>query len=188
MGSIYLCHVNFSSVTFGIGVMTNDWWCHDETESLLWCTHGWAARHALVSRLIVVIHYETILRCYLLWTFSQNISLHFVSICRDILSKSIFHIYQIPSHELASISSLGVTCLSTLKRLYLNLGTRFKGGRLWHPRCLFRFMLGDLSKSRMLSKNFYFSIASISFYQVTCEGFTNFWISSISGKAEFGVC
>ena len=52
----------------------NDWWCwcRDETESLLWCTHGWAARHALVSRLIVVIHYETILMCYLLWTFSQS--------------------------------------------------------------------------------------------------------------------
>jgi hypothetical protein len=72
MGSIYLCHVNFSLVTFGNGVMTNDWWCRDETESLLWCTHGWAARHALVSRLIVVIHYETMLMCYLLWTFSQS--------------------------------------------------------------------------------------------------------------------
>ena len=64
MGSIYLCHVNFSLVTFGNGVMTNDWWCRDETESLLWCTHGWVARHALVSWLIVVIHYETILMCY----------------------------------------------------------------------------------------------------------------------------
>jgi hypothetical protein len=70
MGSIYLCHVNFSLVTFGNGVMTNDWWCRDEIESLLWCTHGWAARHALVSRSIVVIHYETIPMCYLLWTFS----------------------------------------------------------------------------------------------------------------------
>jgi hypothetical protein len=51
----------------------NDLWCRDETESLLWaCTHGWAARHALVSRLIVVIHYETILMCYLLWIFSQS--------------------------------------------------------------------------------------------------------------------
>jgi hypothetical protein len=72
MGSIYLCHVKFSSVTFGNGVMTNDRWCRDETESLLWCTHGWAARHALVSRLIVVVHYETIPMCYLLWIFSQS--------------------------------------------------------------------------------------------------------------------
>jgi hypothetical protein len=31
----------------------------------------------------------------------------------------------------------------------------------------------------MLSKNFYFSIASIFFYQVTCEGFTEFWSYSI---------
>jgi hypothetical protein len=72
MGSIYLCYVEFSLVTLGNGVMTNDWWCRDETESLLWCTHGWAARHALLSWLIVVIHYETILMCYPLWTFSQN--------------------------------------------------------------------------------------------------------------------
>ena len=72
MGSIYLCYVDFSWVMFGNGVMTNDRWCRDETESLLWCTHGWATRHALVSRLIVVIHYENILMCYLLWTFSQG--------------------------------------------------------------------------------------------------------------------
>jgi hypothetical protein len=65
MGSIYLCYVEFSLVTFGNGVMTNDWWCRDETESLLWCTHGWAARHALVSWLIVVVHYETILLSFM---------------------------------------------------------------------------------------------------------------------------
>jgi hypothetical protein len=40
MGSIYLCYVDFSLVAFGNGVMTNDRWCRDETESLLWCTHG----------------------------------------------------------------------------------------------------------------------------------------------------
>ena len=72
MGSIYLCYVNFLLVAFGNDVMTNDWWCRDETESLLWCTHGWAARHALVSRLIVVIHYGTIPMCSLLWTSSQS--------------------------------------------------------------------------------------------------------------------
>jgi hypothetical protein len=125
MGSIYLCHVNFSLVTFGDGVMTNDWWCRDETESLLWCTHGWAARHALISWLIVVTHYETILMCYLWWTFSQS--------DRCILSQhaAIFYpnLYcvscQIPSHEIASIFSVGVTCFSTLKAPHSNLGTRF---------------------------------------------------------------
>jgi hypothetical protein len=71
MGSIYLWYVDFSLVAFGNDVMANNWWCRDETESLMWArTHGWATRHALVSRLIVVIHYETILMCYLLWTFS----------------------------------------------------------------------------------------------------------------------
>jgi hypothetical protein len=126
MGSLYLCYVNSVLVVFGNGVMTNDWWCRDETESLLWArTHGWAARHAPVSWLIVVIHYETILMCYLLWTFSQS--------DRCILSQhaAIFYpnlspiSYQIPSHEFASIFSLGVTCFSTLEDPHSNLGTRF---------------------------------------------------------------
>jgi hypothetical protein len=35
-------------------------WCRDETESLLWArTQGCAARHALVSGLLVMVHYET---------------------------------------------------------------------------------------------------------------------------------
>jgi hypothetical protein len=125
MGSIYLCYVNFLLVAFGNDVMTNDWWCRDETESLLWCTHGWAARHALVSWLIVVIHYETILMCYILWTFSQN--------DRCILSRYAAIFYpnlssvscQIPSHKVASIFSLGVTCFPTLEDPHSNLGTRF---------------------------------------------------------------
>jgi hypothetical protein len=144
MGSIYLCYVNFLLVTFGNGVMTNDWWCRDETESLLWCTHGWAARHALVSRLIVVIHCETILMCYLLWTLSEW-SLHFVSICRDILTKSVFSI-------LSDI--LSWICIYLQSGSYMLLHPSissfesrdeilFKGGRLWHPRCQFRVMTGD---------------------------------------------
>jgi hypothetical protein len=64
----------------------------------------------------------------------------------------------------------------------------FKGGRLWHPRCLFRVMMGDLSWSLMLSEKFYFSVAFISNYHVTCEGFTDFCFYSISRKAEFGAC
>jgi hypothetical protein len=109
----------------GNGIMTDDWWCRDETESLLWCTHGWAARHALVSRLIVVIHYETILVCYLLWTLSQSdrciLSQHATIFYPNLSSLS----YQIPSHNFASIFSLGVTCFSTLKYPHPNLGTRF---------------------------------------------------------------
>jgi hypothetical protein len=125
LGSIYLCYVNFLLVMFSNGVVTNDRWCRDETESLLWCTHGWAARHALVSWLIVVIHYETILMCYILSTFSQS--------GRDILSQYVtvfcpnlsFVSCHIPSHEVASISILGVTCFSTLEDPHSNLGTRF---------------------------------------------------------------
>jgi hypothetical protein len=105
--------------------MTNDWWCRDENESLLWCTHGWAARHALVSRSLVVIHYETILMCYLLWTFSQSdrciLSQHAAIFSPNLSSVSC----QITSHKFPSIFSLGVTCFSTLKSPCSNLGTRF---------------------------------------------------------------
>jgi hypothetical protein len=94
-GSIYLCYVNFLLVAFGNGVMTNDWWCRDETESLLWArSHGWAARHALVSRLVVMVHYETILMCYLLWIFSQS--------DRCILSQHVAIFY--PNLSLVSLS------------------------------------------------------------------------------------
>jgi hypothetical protein len=146
MGSIYLCHVDLSLVAFGNGIITNDWWCRDETESLLWCTHGWAARHALVSRLIVVIHYKTVPMCCVLWTISQSdrgILSQYVTVFGPNLS---FVSCQILSHEIASIFSLGVTCFSTLKSLIRISGQdSFKGRRLWHPRCLFRIMSGDLS-------------------------------------------
>jgi hypothetical protein len=125
MGSIYLCYVKFSLVTFGNGVMTNDRWCRDETESLLWCTHGWAARHVLVSRLIVMIHHGTTPMCYLWWKFSQNdrciLSQHAAIFYPNLSSLSC----QIPSHEFASIFSMRVTCFSTLKDSHSNLGTRF---------------------------------------------------------------
>jgi hypothetical protein len=63
--------------------------------------------------------------CYLLWICSQS--------DRCILSQyvAMFHpnlssVYcQIPSHEFASIFSLGVTCFSTHKDPHSNLGTRF---------------------------------------------------------------
>jgi hypothetical protein len=124
-GSIYLCYVNFSFVVFGNGIMTNDWWCRDETESLLWCTHGWATRHALVSRLIVVIHYGTTPMCCVLWTLSQSgrgILSQYVTVLRpNLFSVSC----QMTFHEFASIFSLGVTCFSTLEDPHSNLGTRF---------------------------------------------------------------
>ena len=146
MGSIYLCYVKFSLVASSNGIMANDWWCRDETESLLWCTHGWAARHALVSRLIVVIHYEAIPMCYLLWTLSEW-SLHFVSIYRDILSKSVFSILS---------DTLSWICIYLQPGSYMLLHPwrssfesrdeiLFKGGRLWHPRCQFRVTSRDLS-------------------------------------------
>jgi hypothetical protein len=125
MGSIYLCHVDLSLVAFGNGIMTNDWWCRDETESLLWCTHGWAARHTLVSWLIIVIHYETVPMCYLLWTFSQSgrgILSQYVTVFGPNLSSVSC---QMTSHEFASIFNLEVTCFSTLKDPHSNLGTRF---------------------------------------------------------------
>jgi hypothetical protein len=52
-------------------------------------------------------------------------SLYFVSTCRDIYPNLSLVSCQIPSHEFASISGLGVTCFSTLKDPHPNLGTRF---------------------------------------------------------------
>jgi hypothetical protein len=69
----------------------NDRWCRDETESLLW-VHTWLSfsaragialnRHALVSRLIVVIHYETILICYLLEHYLKVIMAFYLNMSR----------------------------------------------------------------------------------------------------------
>jgi hypothetical protein len=146
MGSIYLCHVDFSLVAFGNGVMTNERWCRDETESLLWCTHGWAARHALVSWLIVVIHYETILMCYLLWTFSQVIAVFCLNKSRYSIQINLQ--YLVRSHLMnLHLSSVWELHASPPLRVLVRISGRdsFKGWRLWHPRCQFRVMSGDLS-------------------------------------------
>jgi hypothetical protein len=88
--------------------------------------HTWLSCSACaVSRLMVVIHYETILMYYLLWIFSQGdrgILSQYVMIFGPNLS---FVLCQIPSHEFASVISPGVTCFSTLKDPHSNLGTRF---------------------------------------------------------------
>jgi hypothetical protein len=147
MGSIYLCYVDFSLVAFGNGVMTNDWWCRDKTESLLWArTHGWAARHTMVSRLIVRIHYETILMCYLLWIFSQSdhdILSQYVTISDPNLTSVSCQIHLINFH----LSPAWELHASPPLMILIRISRRdsFKGGRLWHPRCLFRVMLEDLS-------------------------------------------
>jgi hypothetical protein len=72
-----------------------------------------------------VIHYETILMCYLSWILSQSdrciLSQHAAIFYPNLSSVSC----QIPSPEFASISSLEVTCFSTLEYPHSNLGTRF---------------------------------------------------------------
>jgi hypothetical protein len=63
--------------------------------------------------------------CYLLWTLSQGdraILSQYVMVFGPNLSSVSC---QIPSHEFASIFSLGVTCFSTLEDPHSNLGTRF---------------------------------------------------------------
>ena len=60
------CHCKFHfGCLFSNGVTINILWCRDETKSLLWArTQGCAARHALVSRFLVMIHYRTTSICY----------------------------------------------------------------------------------------------------------------------------
>jgi hypothetical protein len=83
-------------------------------------------------------------------------SLHSVSICHDVLSKSILCIL---SDIILWIGiyhqSRGLHASPPLKILIRISGRdSVKGGWLWHPRCLFRVMSGDLSLTRMLSKKF----------------------------------
>jgi hypothetical protein len=146
MGSIYLCHVDLSLVAFDNGIMTNDWWCRDEIKSLLWCTHGWAARHALVSRLIVVIHCETIW-CATFCGHSLKVVVAFylnMSRC----SVQIYLSYRVRYHLMnLHLSSAWELHASPPLKILIRISGRdsFKGGRLWHPRCLFRVMTEDLS-------------------------------------------
>jgi hypothetical protein len=129
MGSIYLCPMHSHWLRLVMVLWLNDRWCRDETESLLWVRrHGWAARHALVSWLIVVIHYGTIPMHYLLWTFSQSdhciLSRYVTMLCQNLSYASC----QITFHGLLSTISLGLTCFSTLKDPHSNLETRFFKG------------------------------------------------------------
>ena len=61
-----LCHVRILvGCMFSNGATISDLRCHDETKSLLWVhTQGCAARHALISRFLVIIHYRTTPICY----------------------------------------------------------------------------------------------------------------------------
>jgi hypothetical protein len=145
MGSIYLCYVEFSLVTFGNGVMTNDRWCRDETESLLW-VHTWLSCSARAG---IVVNSRDPLRDYTdVLSFVDIISkwsMHFVSTCRDILSKSIFRILSDPISWICIHLQPGSYML--LHPWISSFESRdeilFKGGRLWHPRCQFRVTSGD---------------------------------------------
>jgi hypothetical protein len=117
-------------------------------------------------------------------------SLHFVSICRDILSKSIFSILSDPISWICIYLQPGSYML--LHPWSSSFESRdeilFKGGRLWHPRCQFRVMSGDLSQSQMLSENFYFSLMYVSDYPDYSYTFHRIRSYSISRKTEFGAC
>jgi hypothetical protein len=93
-------------------------------------------------------------------------SLHFVSTCRDILSKSIFIILSNPTSWICIYLQLGSYMLLHPWRPSSESRDEilFKGGRLWHPRCQFRVASRDLSWSWMLSENFYFSLAYVPDY------------------------
>jgi hypothetical protein len=117
-------------------------------------------------------------------------SLHFVSICRDILSKSIFSILSDPISWICIYLQPGRYMLLHPWRPSSESRDEilFKGGRLWHPRCQFRVMSGDLSLTRMPSENFYFSIVSISVYQAFSWKFTEFGVNRSRETTSFGAC
>jgi hypothetical protein len=90
----------------------NDWWCHDETESLLW-VHTWLSCSARAS--IVVNSRDPLQDCTDVLSFVDILSkwsLHFVSTCHDILSKSIFRIL---------LDTLSWICIYLQSRSYMLL-------------------------------------------------------------------
>jgi hypothetical protein len=125
-GSIYLCHVDFSLVMFSNGVVTKLLMVPRRNREPPMGAH---IRLSCSARAGIAVNSRDPLRDYTdVLSFVDILSKWspcFVSICQDILSKSIFRIYQMTSYGLASTISLGVTCFSTLKDPHSNLGTRF---------------------------------------------------------------
>jgi hypothetical protein len=117
--------------------------------------------------------------CYLLCTFSQSdrciLSQHVAIFYPNLSSLSC----QIPSHEFASIFSLGVTCFSTLKYPHSNLRTRFflRGEGYDTPGVSFVLCREICPNLRCLVKISYFSIVSISVYQAFSWKFTEFGVN-----------
>jgi hypothetical protein len=136
-----------------------------------------------------VIHYETILMCYLLLIFSQS--------DRCILSQYITMFYpnlssvscKIPSHEFASIFSLGVTCLSTLEDPHSNLGTRFfLRGEGYDTPCVYLVLGREIYSNLGCSVKFLFLATCVSDYPAYSFTFHRIRNYSVSQKAEFGAC
>jgi hypothetical protein len=125
MGSIYLCYVHFSLVAFGNGVMTKRPMVPRRNREPP-MVHTWLSCSARAS---IAGNSCDPLRDYIAVLSFVNIILS----DRCILSQYVAVFYpnlssvscQIPSHEFASIFSLGVTCFSTLKDPHSNLRTRF---------------------------------------------------------------
>jgi hypothetical protein len=85
---------------FTNGVMISIPWCYDKIESLLWArTQGCTAWHVLVSRLLVMIHYETTPMCSLHVMPSLVIFLYLIRIS----------IYQTKSSRASSWSAKRIT-------------------------------------------------------------------------------
>jgi hypothetical protein len=124
MGSIYLCYVDFLLVVFSNGVVTKRLMVprrnREPTMVHTWLSCSARAGIAVNSRDPLrdntdVLSFVDILssdRCIL----SQHVAIFYPNLAS--LS------YQIPSHNFASISNLGVTSFSTLKYPHSNLGTR----------------------------------------------------------------
>ncbi len=92
MGSIYLCYVNFSLVVFGNGIMTKRLMVPRRNREPT-MVHTWLSCSARAG---IVVNSRDPLRDYTdVLSFVDTLSewsLHFVSICRDILTKSVFSI------------------------------------------------------------------------------------------------
>jgi hypothetical protein len=134
MGSIYLCHVDFSLVMFSNGVVTKWLMVPRRNREPQVGAHTWLS---CSTRAGITVNSHDPLRDYVdVLSFVDILlewSWHFV-ICRDILSKSIWwHLMNLrlsPAWELHSSPPL---------KILIRISGRdsFKGGRLWHPSVCF---------------------------------------------------
>jgi hypothetical protein len=142
-GSIYLCHMDLSLVAFGNGIMTNDWWCRDKTESLLWGAHIRLSCSACAG--IAVNSRDSLWELHRYAIFCEHSVKLVTAYCLNMswYSIQIYLPYLVGCHLMDwYLPSAWQLHASLPLKVFVRILGRdsVKGGTLWHPWCLFRVM------------------------------------------------